>query len=332
MKIYFKPIAMAAAALLILQSCSMDEDRLNNQVSPADNETSSGLLMISEQEFISASMTEPLSQEKHPGFYTAALAQQVRNAPSPSGDLSDAETGASIMDIEDIPVWRKNRRTVKVYENGEVEMVNEFPLYEEFMQNTLIKALENVSDREMSVSKSVYSNGMMYLYNHKDVLLFSKPAQMPDFSSLIDSAANEQIQNAPLAKSCDTHDINAIRERIQRSSGAALSIARLDRSPEGNIILEQVSQDGGTQIHTLLSEDLTRTYSRSIFKNGQLQSRSFSYYAQDSKNFSTTLSRTGSDTPQPCTTVTQTLVLKNGVPRIHSEYNYYTRNTTVINR
>lgn len=104
MKIYFKPIAMAAAALLILQSCSMDEDRLNNQVSPADNETSSGLLMISEQEFISASMTEPLSQEKHPGFYTAALAQQVRNAPSPSGDLSDAETGASIMDIEDIPV------------------------------------------------------------------------------------------------------------------------------------------------------------------------------------------------------------------------------------
>ena len=39
MKIYFKPIAMAAAALLILQSCSMDEDRLNNQVSPADNET-----------------------------------------------------------------------------------------------------------------------------------------------------------------------------------------------------------------------------------------------------------------------------------------------------
>ena len=260
MRNYYKPITVAAAVLSLIQSCSMDEERLNNQVNPADNETASGLLMISEQEFISASMTEPLSEEKHPGFYTAALAQQVRNAPAPSGDLSDAGAGAPFMDIEDIPVWRENRRTIKIYENGEVEMVSEFPLYEEFMQNTLIKALESVTDRELSVSKSVYSNGMMYLYNHKDVLLFSKPAQMPDFTSLIDSAANEQIQNAPLAKSGDVTDINAIRERIQRSSGDALSIARLDRNSEGNIILEQVSQDGGTQIHTLLSEDLTRIY------------------------------------------------------------------------
>lgn len=257
---HFFAIAATAMLLNLPQSCSMDENMHNSQNSPDDNSISSDVLMISEQEFISASMTETLSQEKHPQFYTAALAQQVRNAPAPSGDLSDAGAGAPFMDIEDIPVWRENRRTIKIYENGEVEMVSEFPLYEEFMQNTLIKALESVTDRELSVSKSVYSNGMMYLYNHKDVLLFSKPAQMPDFTSLIDSAANEQIQNAPLAKSGDVTDINAIRERIQRSSGDALSIARLDRNSEGNIILEQVSQDGGTQIHTLLSEDLTRIY------------------------------------------------------------------------
>ena len=331
MKNYFKPITAPTAVLLLFQSCSMDEDRLNNQASPADKDVPSGLLMISEQEFISASMTEPLSQEKHPGFYTAALAEQIRNA-APAKNLSDAETAAPLMDIEDIPVWRDNKRTIKVYENGEMEMENEFPLYEEFMQNTLIKAVENVADIDQTVSKSVYSGSMMYLYNHKGELLHSMTAQMPDFSSLIDSAATQQIHNAPLTKSGDVPDINAIRERIQHSSGDALSITRLDRNSDGSIILEQVSQDGGTQIHTLLSEDLTKTYSRSIFKNGQLQSRSFSYYAQDSKNFSTTLSRTGSDTPQPCTTVTQTLIVKNGVPRIHSEYNYYTRNTTVINR
>lgn len=93
-----------------------------------------------------------------------------------------------------------------------------------------------------------------------------------------------------------------------------------------------MSQDGCTQIHTLLSEDLTKTYSRSIFKNGLLMVRSYSYYTQDSRNFSFTLSKTGTDAPQPCTTVTQTLVVTNGVPRIHSEYNYHTKNSTIINR
>lgn len=229
MKYYFKPITAAAAVLLLLQSCSMDEDRLNNQTSPTDKDVPSGLLMISEQEFISASMTEPLSQEKHPGFYTAALAEQIRNA-TPAKNLSDAETAAPFMDIEDIPVWRDNKRTIKVYENGNLEMENEFPLYEEFMQNTLIKAVEDVADRDQTVSKSAYSGGMMYLYNHKGELLHSMPAQMPDFSSLIDSAATQQSQNAPLAKSGDVPDLNAIRERIQHSSGDALSIARLDRN------------------------------------------------------------------------------------------------------
>lgn len=332
MRKYFKPILIFTIFLLLTQSCSMDEARLNNKPSPTDNKISSDILMISEQEFISVNMTEPLSQEKYQEFYTMSFSQQAHNTAAPSGNLSDVEASAPFMDIEDIPVWRENKRTIKIYENGEVEIVNEFPLYEKFMQNTLIRALENVSDRNLSISKSVYSNGMMYLYNHKDVLLYSKSAQMPDFSSLIDSTATEQIQNTQLVKSMADPDISTIREIIQRSSGGELSIVRLEENLEGNIILQQVSQDGSTHIHTLLSKDLTKTYYRCILRNGQLQSRSYSYYTQDSRNFSSILNKTGSIRPMPCSTVTQTLVFKNGVPRIHSEYNYYTKNTTFINR
>lgn len=331
---HFFAIAATAMLLNLPQSCSMDENMHNSQNSPDDNSISSDVLMISEQEFISASMTETLSQKKHPQFYTAALAQQINNSTAlvQAKTSSETETSAPLMEIEEIPIWRNNKRTVRVYENGNVEIENEFPLYEEFMKSTLINAVESVTDQRQTVSKSVYSDGMMSLYNNEGELLYSMPVQMPDFSSLIDSAAIEQIQNSPQLKSGDASDMHIIRERILQTSGDAFSISKLEQNATGNIVLEQVSKDGSTRICTMLSEDLTKTYNCSIFKNGLLQSRSCSYYAQDIRNFSMTMSRTGTDTPQPCTTITQTLVFKNGVPKVHSEYNYYTKNTTIINR
>ena len=288
--------------------------------------------MLTEQQFISASMTETLSQEKHPGFYTSDLASLITKNRTLASDAPTENVNAPFMDIEDIPIWRENKSTIKIYENGDVEFENEFPLYEEFMQNTLIKAVEDVADQGKLISKTKYTNGTMYLYNKDGELLFSKPTLMPDIFSTIDSSAIEDQIERSMVRTGEQLDLDSIKKRMQSSDYNDFTISRLERNANGNIVLEQCSLDGSTTVRTLFSDDLTKTYQCDVFNNGQLISTTSSYYTQDLSNFSNSFNATGTKLALPCTTIKQTLTFKDGVPKVHSEYKYYSKNITIINR
>jgi hypothetical protein len=323
-------IALIAAPVLLI-SCSMDE---NAVLEEKTEQIKTKILQAHiEQEYISADMMETVSREKYPQFYTPLVAANLETSAI-SKESDGEQFDAPLIETDMIPIWRHNKTTVKIYDNGEIEIEKDFPLYEKFMGNTLMKIAENAVDEDLIVTRTKYTGGILSMYNSKGSLINSIPVPMPDFSGLLDSASNQaQFYQEYLSggtKSCSASGIELLKEQIDLYDNT-FDVVSLEETNNGDIILIQESSQGNGRVKTRLSGDLTKTYEYCIYQGEQLMSHSISYYTENSENFSNRLGSSGIMIDLPVKTVMMSLVYKNNIPMVHSEYNYFIKNKSYIN-
>lgn len=342
MKNYFKPITVAATVLLLIQSCSMDEERLNNHTETNDISDSPQLLMYTEQEYNSVEITEPVIQTKHGAFYSPQMASAAKPNKT-NGTTADYLT----MQTEHIPIWKFNSNNQSIFSDGTTEYTMEFKIIDDEEYNAILGIAGSVVDFDKIPSMAKYSNGIMTLYGPKSNLLFQAECPQPDLTEFKDTLEYyvnlcEELNLSPDTKS-GAPDIAEITQRMQKR-GFDMSNATVSLGSSNTVIIQQQVKAVPLQItssqflnvsgspvysRTVLSSDLSKVLSTCLFSGKQLLSQSVYKYRPEGDMY-VDVSGSGTTIPLPGRIETMQLVLRDGIPMVHTTITSYTKNRITI--
>lgn len=341
MKNYFKPITAATAVLLLFQSCSMDEERLNNQTETNGISDSPQLLMHTEQEYNSVEITEPVNQSKHGAFYSPQMASAAKPNKT-NGTTADYLT----MQTEHIPIWKYNSNNLSIFSDGTTEYTMEFKIIDDEEYNAILGIAGSVVDFDRIPSSANYSNGVMTLYGPKNNLLFQAECPQPDLTEFKDTLEYyinlcDELNLSPDTKS-GAANIDEIKQRMQKR-GFDMSNATVSLGSNTVVIQQQLnaalSQTISSRLpdinsshvysRTTLSSDLSKVFSTCLFCGKQLLSQSVYKYLPEGDMY---VDITGTETtiPLPGRIETMQLVFHNGMPMVHTTITSYTKNRMTI--
>lgn len=337
----FKPIPLAATMLLLLlQSCSIDEERLSNQTNSDNSSDFPQLLMHTEQEYNSVDITEPVNEAKHGAFYSPQIAAAVAKANKAAGATTEYLT----MQTENIPIWKYNGHDQSIFSDGTTEYTMKFKIIDDEEYNAILSIAGSVVDFDKIPSMANYSDGIMTLYGPKNNILFKAECPQPDLTEFKDTLEYyvnlcEELGESPETKS-GTTDIAEVTQRLQKR-GFDMSNATV--SLENNcVIIQQTHNTNSPQFsssqltnntpvfsRTVLSTDLSKVFKTYTFSGGQLLSLSTYKYMPDGDMY---VNITGNETriPLPSRIETMQLVLQNGIPMVHTTITSYTKNRITI--
>lgn len=332
-------IAAPAMLLILLQSCSMDEEHLSAYRENNVEEASSQIFMRTIQEYKSVEMTQSVEYFKNSAFYSSKIASLKANKSPYTG------VGNITIETGNIPIWRTNSVDHTIYADGRVKFSMEFKIIEDEEYNAILGVTGDIVDFDKVPAKASYADGVMTLYGPKNNVLSEGPSQQPDLKEFKDTVEYymqlyREMQSDPGTKS-ELADISNITRRL-RKRGFDMSNATVTLS-NNCVVLQQEIKMNPAQIQsynlisgdnitnkTVLSLDLMKVYATYQMIGEQLLS--CSYYRYPNYNNDIYLSVAGSEAKisLPSRVQTMELDLSDNEPKVHTKIVSYTKNRIIL--
>lgn len=310
--------------ILYFQSCALQENS-NLPESKHDN----NLFMHTEQKYKSVSLQENFNPNKHKDFYSSEL--QILLDNNTQIKRSQTTGSDSVMNTNIAPVWTYKSYNENIYTDGSLEFTSVSNLLSDENINAILSVGKASVDFNILPTTVTFSNGWMKMYNSTGELLSENMFPMPDMQEYVDSVAYYMALY---------REYLSTETKSGPADGAALLKMALCDLNQTNYVVQELGDNKilliqsdfnnpSIEMHTILSDDLTITYQSDTYENKQLKSRITNTYCNSDK-FVTKDMISGLIMRQPQCTITQTLLIRNGIPEIYTEVIEYDKNIVTI--
>lgn len=326
---------------LFVSSCIRESEVMKDR-----EDLSKDLFYFAETEYTSVNMNVAVNPVQHSEFYSPSVADMVSASEKSVKPSSDNIT---YLDNSEIPIWRYNKSLRTIYMDGTLEYEMESRLVEDTLENIIFKVASNVVDFKNMLSKVVYKSGIVSMYNSDGKLLYSKHVPQPDMSEFRDTVGyyirkyNEKKDGGDdLIVHGKANDIEGLKRKLNKM-GHNGTITKIENMPNGMVMVESnyssnVQTKGLDFLNTsepsfsrnYVSADFDRIYKSQTFLHGQLVNQNLYYYSNDIDSFGVQIRGYDIKVPSFSGVVSQSLVVKDGIPMIETNIEEYTKNRTIF--